>query len=768
MRVSRLRILLPIAALVSVLGFSSSASAFSVVVHVYLANAIHDELARNMAATGLPIIRLMQQDGSVVRVTLDDDDARAILDNPQFFRGGAIGPDNTVMTGLTDPSHAWFFSPFQQCDALYREAVNEEGRQMAGGVTAEDLERSERAYALGCYLHGITDNNAHHVVNFFTGETFTLYPVDAAVGGELQFSLLNVVRHIVTETKFQESLEDMEQDFDSIDRQRQGVMRDPLTTARLEHRIAVDLVIRVYFDGGDDGDTDLWDSYTAEHVEAKIEALRIALGVAPGAGIIETLMASTDPFDDDVTAVSAYVDFLRTGGLAPADYILLLPEIVRDVRSLYMIVNAQGIARGQGSDAGLIERNLLKNAFAPRDAFGEDDWMATNPSRFEDVMTVKFRELDSVMPAYVEAVQGISNLNIMIGLQNATRAEREAAIQPLVDVLSRITDINYGILFSEPTMIITENVSAVTAALDAIVDLIKMRVREFIIEAAMVYLDELKAEFDRVVMRVLDRIDERILRTYEDLILRVDGLRDAAVDEARREALDRVGLDLRNGGGPFDGFLDSVLYMNAFNSTAVVLARRDGVLPTGSGMFDGPASFDASFQVDYNQFALCSDIRQHVYPCGISVGEMLQTDFRSCAQLDEIADLFQPSVECHMGDRTMFSAPSPSSCAPTMFEDFNTGGGDGSYTLAFPPEYTDVGPTACYLDTMDLDIMTGGPPDIPDSGLPPGVDGGPPGIDPTGDDGGCSCSSTEAGRTNAAPVLLALLFLWLRKRMIPR
>lgn len=765
---SRKSLVLVAATLLGVLGFTSSASAFSVVVHVYMANAIHDELARSMADSGTPTLRLMYPGDQEVTVSMDATDARAILDNPQFFRGGAIGPDNTVMTGLTDPSHAWFFRPFQQCDALYREAVNEEDRQISAGTPAADVERSERAYALGCFLHGITDNNAHHTVNFFTGETFTLYPIDAAAGEELQFSLLNVVRHIVTETKFQSSLEEMEAAFRDSERDRPGLMRDPLTTARLEHRIAIDLVARVYFDGGDGGDTDLWSSYTGEFVEAKIEALRIALGTPAGDGLIDSLSNSTDPFQDDITAVRAYVDFLRSGGLAPADYILMLPEIVRDVKSFYQIVNAQGIALAQDDErSNFLVRSILKNGFAPRDDFGEDDWAGTNPSRFEDAMTVKFRELDRVMPAYIEAVQSISNLNIQVGLQNATREQREAAIEPLLAVLAVISDINYSILFSEPTMILTENISFVTQALDEILLLIKERVREFVVEAAMVYLDELEAEYQRILMRVLDRIDERILRTYGDLQLRIVELQAAATTEAERRALEQIGVDLENGGGPFTGFLDSVFYMNAYNSTAAVLARRDGVVPPGSGMFGGPVSFDASYQVEYNQFAMCPELQAAIYPCGISVGETLQTDYRNCRALPQVVAEFQPMIECHDGSRTMFTdAPSLDACEPTLFPDFNTSEGVGSYSLAFPPSHNEEGPPACYLSGMDLQIAGTTVPPV-DGGIttPPGPDGGvmPP-VDPA-DGGGCSVSSARPA-SGAGPVfgLLAVVLLTVGRR----
>ncbi len=100
---------------------------------------------------------------------------------------------------------------------------------------------------------------------------------------------------------------------------------------------------------------------------------------------------------------------------------------------------------------------------------------------------------------------------------------------------------------------------------------------------------------------------------------------------------------------------------------------------------------------------------------------------------------------------------------PVMFEEFNSSsGGDGSYTLAFPPDYASGAPT-CFLDGMDIEVEEGGPPDIPDSGLPPGADGGPPGMDPTGGTGGCGCSSA-GGPADALPILGALTLLWLTRR----
>src|SRR5690606_19466642 len=103
-------------------------------------------------------------DKDVVFVELRTEDAEAIRDFPEYWRAGAIGPDNTVFTGLTDPSHSWHFAPYSQCQALVEESKNPQ----------------ERAYALGCFLHGISDNAAHHVVNFLSGETFTFFPADQA------------------------------------------------------------------------------------------------------------------------------------------------------------------------------------------------------------------------------------------------------------------------------------------------------------------------------------------------------------------------------------------------------------------------------------------------------------------------------------------------------------------------------------------------------------------------------------------------------------
>ena len=160
---------------------AAPAEAYTTRVHIAMAN----EIRRNVIAEGGGGIRLM---GSGLVVELTAEDSAAIMDEPLAFRAGAIaiGPDNLVFPAMTDGSHGVEQDPYRQCELLYEEA----------------LTRRERAYALGCFLHGATDAIAHHLVNAFTGETFTLTPISEA----RESSFDNVVGHIVTEATIQEAL----------------------------------------------------------------------------------------------------------------------------------------------------------------------------------------------------------------------------------------------------------------------------------------------------------------------------------------------------------------------------------------------------------------------------------------------------------------------------------------------------------------------------------------------------------------------------------
>ena len=153
-----------------------AAHAFSTRIHIVIANKVREALVD----AGDGSIALKMGD---YKVQLDAKDIAALTDNPLSFRAGAIGPDNMVFPGMTDPSHAIGQRPFEQCELLYQAA----------------LLPDERAYALGCFLHGSTDAVAHHYVNFMTGETFTLTPITANRESDLD----NVVRHILAESQIQ-------------------------------------------------------------------------------------------------------------------------------------------------------------------------------------------------------------------------------------------------------------------------------------------------------------------------------------------------------------------------------------------------------------------------------------------------------------------------------------------------------------------------------------------------------------------------------------
>ena len=151
---------------------SAAVEAFPTRVHIMLSNKIRAALVDSGDST-------IQFEGSPFKVKLRQEDADAILDHPLAFRAGAVGPDNLLFPGMTDATHGMKFHPYDQCEVLYREAFTSE----------------EKAFAMGCYLHGATDAVAHHFVNFFSGETFTLNPVSK--GRQSSFS--NVARHILIE-----------------------------------------------------------------------------------------------------------------------------------------------------------------------------------------------------------------------------------------------------------------------------------------------------------------------------------------------------------------------------------------------------------------------------------------------------------------------------------------------------------------------------------------------------------------------------------------
>ncbi|HMR78310.1 MAG TPA: hypothetical protein PKD61_24555, partial [Polyangiaceae bacterium] len=240
---------------------SSDAEAFSTRVHITLANDIRDTLIAG-GGSNVPL-----RFGNFT-VTLSNEDAQAIINNPLEFRAGAVGPDNTAFPGMTDPSHAIGQRPFEQCELLYKEA----------------LLPPEKAYAMGCFLHGSTDAVAHHYVNFLTGETFTLNPLTS----DRASSFSNVVRHITAESMIQEAL----------------LIKAPqaFEGTRLSHSIPKSFVQRAYFNE----QSPLW-QLVAKHAKGKLDT---AKANNPGAGLVTVI---------------------QNAGLAPADHLVLTPLYLREI-----------------------------------------------------------------------------------------------------------------------------------------------------------------------------------------------------------------------------------------------------------------------------------------------------------------------------------------------------------------------------------------------------------------------------------------------------
>lgn len=724
------------------------AEAYKTPTHIAMANQIRDELRWNWAGPncsekefrtccsaedpwcGKPAIRLLGGDGTKF-VVLPEEDAQAIVDHPLYWRGGAIGPDNTVFVGLTDPSHAWQFFPFAQCAELVRASKTPE----------------ERAYALGCYLHGITDNNVHHIVNYFTGETFTLYPKDGAKDGELKFNLLNVVRHMVVEGKIQEAFK----------------AHNPgaFTRERLEHKIATDLYLRVYLTPQKAG-VGLWDFFAGKLVAQKNDALNAShldgldptTHLDPGMTIEELTPTSINDLVIDGKLMAAYVDFLKhggnvqildPGGLAPHDRVFMLPEIVKDVQRYLYILQRQGelkaAAGGSQDPVG-----FYKFLFATEDG---------KPSHFNELRKLKAQELDRVLVAYIETVERLSNVVVQgdIGAIGVAYA-----FEPLVTALDDVTEFPINALvdawLADKSFVVRQAVGLVmrpmSAFLTAAYKLTTSRFKEFIV-------DELKKFTEELKQQLLELSPQAI----QDLHAKVHELRDIVHAQIDATKLAALGLDLSDADSMFENFGSSVLYMNSINSIAGVLANRELAFSTEStGFFEGGAvSFDASFQVSYNQMAVCEDLREAFYPCGTSALEVLQGDFKNCQAFDvdeiKITPEMEPNVECHNGSAVEFSdEPEPEHCQMRELDDIVSPdeGHRGSYTLAHPPALSRDSQLACRGLTVPGLAVAG-------DGKQDDVDADGTGEEPTG----CSCTTGDDPGFGGV-MLFSLFALGLRRR----
>lgn len=699
----------------------STAQAYSTRVHISLANEIREDLIANGDGT----LRLRWSDYSV---TLPPEDAAAIMNQPLAFRAGSIGPDNMIFPGLTDATHGLEQDPFRQCQLLYEDAITE----------------AERAYALGCFLHGSSDAVVHHFVNAVTGETFTLAPI--STGRVAAWS--NVVGHITTESMIQEAL--------------LSAAPGRFSGSVLSHGIPRSFVLRNYFDE----DAPLW-QLMSRHALARLNAARAA--------------------DPDATLSEA----ITAAELAPFEYLVLAPVFVREADTSRATLRAFVLAeiadmqdwsspRGSqllvtdGPDTMLGTRDdetacdtSCASAYAQyvtyvrlleprRDASGRE-----LPSAFDKIVDELGEDLGAVLPILVQVIENLSSaLNGPIapgesGL-DLEPSEVVGYFAPLQDWADDATTIDWntvvnavapawlvdldnfldslGVPFSLGTLM--------QAIFAPVLDQVRAAVEDYVIGEAQTYLEELTTEYRA---------------TYE-----------AWIDDEDAFLAARAPAGLS--GDTLDHVLSSGLWAYSFNTVAVTLADHRVMLVDGEPIDSGPTSFDASYTPRWTQLGLCPYLYEAVYPEGFDIAALLSvqedgTIHRSGATEDA-------PVECHDGALSSFGTPSVTTCAHTDLASL-LGTPVGSVSRAYPPDFASGSPGCRNLVIAGLPDP---PPPGPDAGMMMGSDGGVgPGIDggtsmpPTS--AGCACA-VPAGRSGhgGGPLLLglglALLVIARRRRVV--
>jgi MYXO-CTERM domain-containing protein len=717
------KLIVGILVIVPLLTIPTPVSAYSSEMHMMIANQIRDNLLKNWEETGEPMIQLVGPDWQEpVYVLIPLEYAEAIRDYPLYWRGGSVGPDNTVFPGLTDPSHNWLYSPFSQCQSQLE-------------LSADP---SELAYALGCFAHGIGDNAVHQVVNYFTGQTFTFYPLSEAENGELKFSIRNMVKHMTVEGRIGDAAK--------------NTWPEAFAPEKMEHLVALELYRRVYLEN-DDGSRGLWHWLAGQLVAEKNEALMAAQleGFDPDDDLeltIEEIHESGKTVDLDRQVIDAYIDFLangaeidgyRVGGLAPHDYMLLLPEIVTDIRKFFALAEKNGSEKMNEIISEWQERgecsilcpilNLKRKLYVH--LFDAEDGGGT--SRFQQVVELKNQELDQIVIAYVGTVENISRLMVEKGISGMGLTDIEGGLSPLTDAIAQVTAFPYDILFPSWAVDVIDNVKALQSLLQGIQDMLMAEIKAQIIDRVKTFLDMYAEAMRQIKEEAIAMIEAQFAEFFEELR--------SKYDEAK---LALIGIDLTNLKDLIDDYASSVLWMNSYNSVVGVLANPQVVFkPDASSFFSSPVTFDASFQLAYNQMSLCEDLREVFYPCGISAAEMLQPFYSTCQKLDEAIPP-DPAIECHAGYATEFSQyPDTEACSRTAFEeliDFSQGH-IGSPSLAFPPEYADV-PPECFNPEIG-GVNSDGKEDNPGNSDP--------------ENAGCSCASGQ--QTNLTWFVFGLIAL---------
>jgi MYXO-CTERM domain-containing protein len=698
----------------------SRAHAYSTRVHIMIANRIREALID----AGDGTIPLRMSDHAVVLTT---EDFEALRDFPLEFRAGAVGPDNMVFPGMTDPSHALGQRPYEQCELLYQAALT-------GG---------ERAYALGCFLHGATDAVAHHYVNHMSGETFTLTPISAS----RQTDFGNVVRHILAESAIQDA----------------AYAGDPegFGTGDLLHLIPADFVLRTYLDQ----DSALW-QLMAEHAFGQYQAARAAM---PGASL-PTVVASMD--------------------VAPADHLVLSPvyldeveQIIDDQRAaveqtiadmqdpgtpdgaqLLVTAGADGVlgTADDETDCAFTCPTLYATYFtyvgllAPRYSAGGQEL----PPAFDEIAGELRTELHGFHPAYLATVANLSaKLNEPLMAADSglgfSRAEVEGLFAPMIEWSDAVATIDYDTLIYA---VVPDWIIELDTAMQAVgVDVNLAGIVEAVFQPYIAPIRE--AIQDAFIAQA-----ELFLGDLADAYVAAKDAVEAEYD-ARLDAAAPAGL----GGTMLDHFYDSGLYAHSFNIAAAAIASHAAVLPVDGAV--GPASFDASYTPAWMQAGACPHLAEVIFPLGIDVRGSMSVRMDGT---DHLADPGQDSpVECHDGALDAFAAvPSVDSCTLTDLESL-LADPVGSLSRAYPPSLS-AAPAEC--DGLEIPGLPPAPEGEDESGgsgdgtgdgtggtagsadgTGAGADGG------GGEGGGCGCRS-DSGAGGVLGLLGVLGMLGLRRR----
>ena len=688
------------AAALLTLAAAGSADAFSTRLHIKFSNDLRDELV----ASGNNTIPLRFTPYSV---TLTAQDAQAIIDNPLEFRAGAIGPDNTAFPGMTDPSHAVEQRPFEQCELLYQEAILGE----------------ERAYALGCFLHGATDAVAHHYVNYMTGETFTLNPLSAA--REMDFD--NVVRHIVAESQIQKAA--------------YTAQPGAFGNGMLSHRIPKAFVLRSYYDTSHP----LWQMMAAR-ANAEFEAARTA---NPGASLVTLIVDA---------------------GLAPADHLVMAPIYLQEADVARVDVRAGVEARiAELQNPGTTDGATLGVTAGSDGVLGtsDDDTACTLtcaqlyatykvyvslleprfdamnmplPSAFDKISDKLREDLFKFLPAYMDVIENVSSkLNEPLGPSDdqfsLDSSQVTGLFQPLNDWASDLTTIDYTTLAQAalPGWIITlQNTLNAVGINIQVADIIEALFDPFVRPIK----DAIKAyAIDQVQMFIGQLVDE--VKAKEAVILaEYDGKLAAAAHP------------MLTGGNAVDNFFNSGIYGYSFNITAATFANHAVVLPVGNHPVGvGPSTFDASHSLSWMQAGVCDYLREAIFPFGTDVKGILTV--RQGGEDLEAQVTDDSPIECHDGSLSEFTqSPSQAVCSLIDLEGLKLDPAhQGSVSRSHPPSLSDV---TVMCDGIDVPGLPPPPAGVGGTGGGSGGGAGSPaggtggsGTSGAGGDGGSSVNATK-------------------------